>query len=306
VAVSSEPLTLPAQPERGPSTTERAGRRVVTPWTAARDRFLHSRTGLLGGVVLLVVIAGAVLAGVVSPYSPTRQDFRVERQPPSLQHLMGTDEFGRDVLSRVIWGAQASLEAGAVAATIALVVGVSLGLLGAFYGGRADNLIMRAMDVLLAFPYILLAIAVVAILGPGLLNAMIAIGIVYIPLYARVARGSVLSVRARDYVEAARALGASDLRVMLQHVLPNTMAPIIVTMTLCIGTAIIDTAGLSFLGLGTQPPTPDWGNMLAAGRSYVIDSPWIATFPGLAILVTVLAFNLLGDALRDAFDPRLR
>ena len=230
----------------------------------------------------------------------------MERQPPSAQHWMGTDEFGRDVLSRVIWGAQASLEAGLVAATIALVIGVSLGMLSAFYGGRADNVIMRGMDIILAFPYILLAIAIVAILGPGLRNAMIAIGIVYIPLYARVARGSVLSVRARDYVEAARALGASDTRVMLQHVLPNTIAPVIVTMTLCIGTAIIDTAGLSFLGLGTQPPTPDWGNMLSAGRSYVIDSPWIATFPGLAILVTVLAFNLFGDWLRDALDPTMR
>jgi peptide/nickel transport system permease protein len=278
----------------------------VTPWTAARERFVRSRTGLIGAVVLVIVIAGALLAGIVSPYSPTRQDFRVERQPPSLQHLMGTDEFGRDVLSRVVWGAQASLEAGAVAATIALIVGVSLGMLAAFYGGRADNVIMRVMDVVLAFPYILLAIAVVAILGPGLVNAMIAIGIVYVPQYARVARGSVLSVRSRDYVDAARALGAGDSRIMLQHVLPNTLAPIIVQTTLSVGTAIIDTAGLSFLGLGTQPPTPDWGNMLSAGRSYVIDSPWIATFPGIAILVTVLAFNLMGDALRDAFDPRLR
>jgi peptide/nickel transport system permease protein len=219
---------------------------------------------------------------------------------------MGTDEFGRDVLSRVIWGAQASLQAGATAASIALIVGLVLGMLAAYYGGRTDNLIMRCMDVVLAFPYILLAIAVVAILGPGLRNAMIAIGIVYVPHYARVVRGAVLSVRARDYVEAARALGAPDRRVMWRHVLPNTLAPVIVQTTLNVGSAIIDTAGLSFLGLGTQPPTPDWGNMLQAGRSYVIDSPWIATFPGLAILVTVLAFNLMGDALRDAFDPRLR
>jgi peptide/nickel transport system permease protein len=304
VAVSSEPLTLPTQPNR--AAGQKVGRRVVTPWTAARERFIRSRTGLIGALVLVIVIAGALFAGFISPFSPTRQDFRVERQPPSLQHLMGTDEFGRDVLSRVIWGAQASLEAGAVAATIALIVGVSLGMLAAFYGGRADNVIMRVMDVVLAFPYILLAIAVVAILGPGLVNAMIAIGIVYVPHYARVARGSVLSVRSRDYVDAARALGAGDSRIMLQHVLPNTLAPIIVQTTLSVGTAIIDTAGLSFLGLGTQPPTPDWGNMLSAGRSYVIDSPWIATFPGIAILVTVLAFNLMGDALRDAFDPRLR
>jgi peptide/nickel transport system permease protein len=303
MAVSSEPLSLPTQPQ---VATASMPRRIASPWTDVRRRFLRSRTGVAGAIVLLIVVLAALFASRIAPYSPTRQDFRVERQPPSLQHLMGTDEFGRDVFSRVIWGAQTSLEAGAVAATIALVIGLALGMLAAFYGGGADNVIMRCMDVILAFPYILLAIAVVAILGPGLLNAMIAIAIVYIPHYARVVRGSVLSVRSRDYVEAARALGASDRRVMLQHVLPNTMAPVIVTMTLIIGSAIIDTAGLSFLGLGTQPPTPDWGNMLSAGRSYVIDSPWIATFPGLAILVTVLAFNLMGDALRDAFDPRLR
>jgi peptide/nickel transport system permease protein len=304
VAVSSEPLSLPAQPRGAPS--DAFVRRATTPWQAVRRRFIGSRTGVAGALVLLLVIAAAVFAGQISPYNPTRQDFRVERQPPSLAHLMGTDEFGRDVLSRVIWGAQASLQAGATAASIALGVGLVLGMVAAYYGGRADNLIMRVMDVVLAFPYILLAIAVVAILGPGLRNAMIAIAIVYVPYYARVVRGSVLSVRAREYVEAARALGAPDGRIMWQHVLPNTLAPVIVQTTLNVGSAIIDTAGLSFLGLGTQPPTPDWGNMLSAGRSYIVDSPWIATFPGLAILATVLAFNLMGDALRDAFDPRLR
>jgi peptide/nickel transport system permease protein len=301
VAVS-ESLRAPATPVGAP----RVMRPAPTPWTAARRRFLNSRPGLVGAVVLLAVTLAAVFAGQVSPYDPKRQDFRVEHEPPSLAHWMGTDEFGRDVLSRIIWGAQTSLQAGATAATIALLAGLLLGMLAAYYGGWADNLIMRVMDVILAFPYILLAIAVVAILGPGLRNAMIAIGIVYIPHYARVVRGAVLAVRARDYVEAARALGARDGRIMWQHVLPNTLAPVIVQTTLNVGSAIIDTAGLSFLGLGTQPPTPDWGNMLSAGRSYVIDSPWIATFPGLAILVTVLAFNLMGDALRDAFDPRLK
>jgi peptide/nickel transport system permease protein len=279
---------------------------MATPWTAVRRRFVHSGTGMAGLVVLIAVIGAAIFAGQISPYSPIKQDFRIERQSPGLDHLMGTDEFGRDVLSRVIWGAQASLQAGATAASIALGVGLVLGMLAAYYGGRADNLIMRFMDILLAFPYILLAITVVAVLGPGLRNAMIAIAIVYVPHYARVVRGSVLSVRAREYVEAARALGAPDRRIMWQHVLPNTLAPVIVQTTLNVGNAIIDTAGLSFLGLGTQPPTPDWGNMLSAGRNYIIDSPWIATFPGLAILATVLAFNLMGDALRDAFDPRLR
>jgi peptide/nickel transport system permease protein len=301
VAVS-DTLSVPAQP----GATRPILRHSTTPWTAARRRFVHSRTGVIGACVLVAVTLAAIFAGQVSPYNPIRQDFRVEHEPPSAAHWMGTDEFGRDVLSRIIWGAQASLQAGATAASIALVVGLLLGMLAAYYGGRTDSLIMRVMDVVLAFPYILLAIAVVAILGPGLRNAMIAIGIVYVPHYARVVRGAVLSVRARDYVEAARALGAQDGRIMWQHVLPNTLAPVIVQTTLNVGTAIIDTAGLSFLGLGTQPPTPDWGNMLSAGRSYVIDSPWIATFPGLAILVTVLAFNLMGDALRDAFDPRLR
>jgi peptide/nickel transport system permease protein len=265
--------------------------------------------------VLLALVLMAILAGQVSPYDPIKQDFRIEREAPSAAHLIGTDEFGRDLLSRVIWGSRISLAAGATAATIALVTGLLLGMLAAYYGDRTDALIMRCMDVLLAFPYLLLAIAVVAILGVGqgwrlgivsVPSAMIAIGIVNVPIYARVVRGAVLAVRGREYIEAARALGASDGRVMALHVLPNVLAPVIVQATLNVGTAIIETAGLSFLGLGTQPPTPDWGNMLSAGRSYLIDSPWIATFPGLAILVTVLAFNLMGDALRDALDPRLR
>src|SRR5215208_6196691 len=206
----------------------RVDRGAPSPWLAARRRFVRSRTGIVGAVVLLIVIAAAVLANQVSPYSPTRQDFRIEKQPPSAEHLMGTDEFGRDMLSRVIHGARVSLQAGAVTALLSLAVGLLLGMTAAFYGGRADAFIMRVMDVILAFPYILLAIAVVAILGPGLLNAMIAIAIVYVPYYARVVRGAVLSVRAREYVEAARALGARDGRIMSQHVLPNILAPIIV------------------------------------------------------------------------------
>jgi peptide/nickel transport system permease protein len=288
-----------------PSATE-AHRPAASPWVAARRRFMRSVSGLAGATVLLLLLLAAIFASFVSPYDPVKQDFRIERDPPSMAHPMGVDELGRDVLSRVIWGSRVSLQAGAMAATIALVIGSALGMLAAFYGGRTDTLIMRSMDVLLAFPYLLLAIAVVAILGPGLLTAMIAIGIVHIPGYARIVRGSVLVVRSREYVEAASALGASDLRVMGVHVLPNVLAPIIVQVTLNVGSSIIDTAGLSFLGLGTQPPTPDWGNMLAAGRSELINAPWIATFPGLAILVTVLAFNLMGDAQRDALDPRLR
>jgi peptide/nickel transport system permease protein len=281
-------------------------RPAASPWVAARRRFSRSIAGIVGMTVLLILLLASIFAGLISPYDPVKQDFRVERDPPSLAHPMGVDELGRDILSRVIWGARVSLQAGLMAASIALVIGSSLGMLAAFYGGRADTVIMRSMDVLLAFPYLLLAIGVVAILGPSLLTAMIAIGIVHVPSYARIVRGSVLVVRSREYVEAAAALGSSDRRVMGMHVLPNVMAPIIVQATLNVGAAIIDTAGLSFLGLGTQPPTPDWGNMLAAGRGELINAPWIATFPGLAILVTVLAFNLMGDALRDALDPRLR
>jgi peptide/nickel transport system permease protein len=288
-----------------PSRVEDGGRASPSLWAAARRRFLRSGTGMFGLALLVLLAVVAIFAGQVSPYDPIHQDFRIEREAPSAEHLMGTDEFGRDVFSRVVWGARVSLQAGAIAASIALVVGLVLGMIAAYYRGRTDGLVMRGMDILLAFPYLLLAIGIVAILGPGLLTAMIAIGIVYIPNYARVVRGAVLSVGARDFVEAARAVGARDRRVMWRHVLPNVLAPIIVQATLNVGTAIIDTAGLSFLGLGTQPPTPDWGNMLAAGRSYIIDSPWIATFPGLAILATVLAFNLVGDALRDALDPRL-
>src|SRR4051812_44295116 len=267
-----------------------AQRPAASPWLAARRRFTRSGSGLAGAVVLLLLLFAAIFASLLSPYDPVKQDFRVEREPPSLAHLMGVDELGRDVFSRVIWGARVSLQAGAMAATIALVIGSTLGMLAAFYGGRAGTLILRRMDILLGFPYRLLAIAVVAILGPGLLTAMIAIGIVHVPSYARIVRGSVLVVRSREFVEAASALGASDLRIMGQHVLPNVLAPIIVQVTLNVGAAIIDTAGLSFLGLGTQPPTPDWGNMLASGRSELINAPWIATFPGIAILVTVLAF----------------
>src|SRR2546427_4515381 len=295
----------PATPTAVPSPVDAGAQAAPSLWVAARARFMRSGTGKLGAAILLLLALIAVFAGQVSPYDPVHQDFRIEREPPSAAHLMGTDEFGRDVFSRVVWGARVSLQAGAVAASIALVVGLLLGMSAAYYRGRTDGLVMRAMDVLLSFPYLLLAIGIVAILGPGLLTAMIAIGIVYIPNYARVVRGAVLSVGARDFVEAARAVGARDGRVMWLHVLPNVLAPIIVQTTLNVGTAIIDTAGLSVPGLGTQPPTPDLGNMLSAGRSYVIDSPWIATFPGVAILVTVLAFNLVGDALRDAFDPRL-
>jgi peptide/nickel transport system permease protein len=225
-------------------------------------------------------------------------------QPPSLEHPMGTDDFGRDILSRIIFGARISLRIGLVAITAALAVGTVLGLWAGYWGGAIDTVIMRLMDLLLAFPSILLAIAVVAVTGPGIDNAIMAVSVVLIPQFARLVRSSVLSVREMAYVEAARALGAGQARILFVSVLPNCMAPIIVQTTLSLGTAILDAAGLSFLGLGAQPPMPEWGAMLAGGRELLLEAPWVMTFPGLAIFAVVLALNLFGDGLRDALDPK--
>jgi peptide/nickel transport system permease protein len=269
-------------------------------------RLARSKSALLGMIIIVLVILCAILAPVISPYDPIKQSFIKQLRPPSAEFLLGTDEFGRDILSRLLYGSRIALLVGLLADSIALVLGVGLGLVAGYYGGLVDSLVMRLMDIMLAFPYLLLAMMVVAVLGPSLTNAMIAIGIVYTPQYARLVRGTVLSIKEKEYVEAARVVGARPRRVMVRHILPNCFAPIIVMATLAIGSAIVETAGLSFLGLGAQPPTPEWGAMLATGRTQMLTSPWIATFPGLAILVTVLGFNLLGDGLRDALDPYLR
>lgn len=261
--------------------------------------------GVLGLAVLLVVLLLAIFAKQVAPFDPAAQP--AERlTAPNQTYLFGTDEFGRDVFSRVVWGTRISLYVGIVSVTIALIVGVTLGLISGYYGSWADSLIMRVVDVLFAFPTIILAITITGILGPSLTNATLAIGIVYAPIFARVTRGPVLSVINLDYVEAARTVGAGDGRIILRYVLPNIAAPLMVQTTLALSTAILAEAALSYLGLGTQPPTPSWGTMLGTGRKYLELSPWIAIFPGLAIMVTVLAFNLLGDGLRDILDPRLR
>lgn len=262
-------------------------------------------------VAALVVLAAAVVAAVLAPHLPLQDPDAVEtanrlKPPLTPGHLLGTDEFGRDLLARLVWGARVSLLAGAASAAAAMVVGVVLGLLSGFYAGWTEMVIMRATDILMAFPYILLAIAIVAGLGPGLRNAMIAIAIVGLPLYIRLVRGVVLSLREREFVEAARALGATDALILGRHVLPHLVSPVIVAFSLDVGTKILATAGLSFLGLGTQPPTADWGSMLATGRQFVIFRPHVVLLPGLAIFVIVLALNLVGDALRDLLDPRTR
>jgi peptide/nickel transport system permease protein len=260
----------------------------------------------LGGAIVLVVLLAALLAIVWAPYSPTQQDIRNLLKPPSLTHPLGTDELGRDTLTRAMFGAQASLEVGIIAVGISLFLGSALGLAAGYPRGFTDAVIMRIMDGLLALPTLVLALAITAMLGPSLNNAMIAIGVTGVPIFARLVRGQVLSVRELEYIQAARSLGAGDLRTMIKHVLPNVLAPIVVQASLAMPTAILAEAGLSFLGLGVQPPTPSWGAMLNTAKGYLQQDAWLAIAPGAAIFVTVLGFNFLGDAIRDALDPMLR
>jgi peptide/nickel transport system permease protein len=269
---------------------------------------LRKNRGAMAGLWCLVALAVvALFAQLISPYDPIEVHLVTALQPPSAAHLFGTDEFGRDILSRIIYGARVAFQIGVLAAVIALGIGVTLGLIAGFYGGRfIDSLIMRCVDVMLGFPYLLLAMIIVAILGPSLTNAMIAVGIVNVPMYARLVRGSVLSIREREYVQACQAVGGTDLRIVLKHILPNVLGPIIIQATLGVGQAIINAAGLSFLGLGAQPPAAEWGAMLASGREYILRAPWVGAFPGMAIFVMVLGFNLMGDGLRDALDPKLK
>ena len=268
-------------------------------------RLRRTRLAAVGVAIVALVVISAILAPVLSPYDPNRQRLLEALQGPSPSHLLGTDENGRDVLSRVLYGARVSLAAGVFSVAIAVGLGVVTGLISGYFGGRADNWIMRAMDALLAFPTLVLALAITAALGPGLRNAMIAIGIVYTPVFARLTRGQVLSVREREFVEAARTLGAGHVRIMLRHVFPNVTAPLIVQASLSVALAILAEATLSFLGLGVQPPDPSWGSMVSRGKDYLEQAPWLAFAPGVAILLAVMGFNFLGDAVRDALDPRL-
>jgi peptide/nickel transport system permease protein len=284
-----------------------AARAGVTTGAAARRLFARNRLAAAGVLVLALAVGAALLA----PWLPLADPDVVDtanrlRAPLTPGYALGTDEFGRDLLSRLVWGARVSLLAGVGTAALAMLIGVVLGIVGGYHTGWIESVVMRLTDILMAFPYILLAIAIVAGLGPGLRNAMLAIAIVGFPFYTRLVRSVVLSVRSREFVEAARALGAPDAGILLRHVLPHLLSPVIVAFSLDVGAKILATAGLSFLGLGTQPPTADWGSMLATGRQFVILRPHVALLPGLAIFVVVLATNLVGDALRDLLDPRTR
>ncbi len=278
--------------------------RELTPWQRALRRLVRRRGAMVGLTLVVFFVALAMLAPWLAPYDPLGTSWSAVRKAPSAQHWFGTDEIGRDVLSRVIWGARASLLAGLVSVAISLCVGVPVGLAAGYLGRWTDMLISRVTDAMLACPFLILAIALAAFLGPSLTNAMIAIGIAATPVFIRLTRGQVLAVKVEDYVEAARAVGNSHLRIALRHVMPNIVAPLIVQATLAIAAAVIAEASLSFLGLGQQPPAPSWGSMLNTAKNYVDNAPWMAMWPGLSIFLLVLSFNLLGDGLRDALDPR--
>jgi len=278
----------------------------LTLLASTLGRLRKNRAAVVSFIFLLLLLIPTFFPAQIAPYDPIEISPDEILQPPSRTHWFGTDQYGRDILSRIIYGTQYSIQLGFIAVGIAVLLGLPLGLISGFYGVWLDNILMRVVDIMLAFPGILLALVFVAILGPGLNKAILAVGIAGIPAYTRLVRGSVLSVKQYAYVEAARVIGCSNLRILIRHVLPNVFAPVLVLATLGIATAIISGSTLSFLGLGAQPPTPEWGVMLSTGRDYMRGNWWISVFPGLAIMVTVLAINLLGDGLRDALDPRLK
>jgi len=277
-----------------------------SPWMTVWKNLKKNKAAMIGLFVLIVLIITAIFAEQIAPFGFDDQNLPNRLQAPSWEHIFGTDSFGRDIFSRIVFGSRVSLQVGFIAVGIGAVAGGALGAVAGFYGKHLDNWIMRIMDILLAIPNILLAISIVASLGPGLQNVMIAVGIGSIPGYARIVRASVLTVRDQEFVEAARSVGTNDFRIIMKHIIPNAMAPIIVQATLGVAGAILSAASLSFIGLGIQPPAPEWGAMLSDGRANLRDFPHVTTFPGLAIMITIYALNLLGDGLRDALDPRLK
>jgi peptide/nickel transport system permease protein len=301
--VSSVSHALPL--ESAPGEIGRAAKpqgQLAIVWRQLR----RNRAAMIGAFLIVCELAIALAAPIVAPYDPLDQNPRAALQAPSREHLFGTDDTGRDLLSRVIYGARISLRVGLISVGIGGGIGITLGIIAGFRGGFVDMLIMRLMDLLLAFPGILLALGIVAILGTGLVNVMIAVGVSAIPSYTRVARAATIALRDREFVLSARATGCGDFRIALRYILPNVLPPLIVLATLGIAGAILTAAGLSFIGLGAVPPEPEWGAILSLGRKYINQAWWYTTFPGLAIAVTVLGINMLGDALRDALDPRLR
>jgi peptide/nickel transport system permease protein len=290
------------------SAQNKTKRKKRSQWMEVWRRLKKNKMAMVGLTILVVLAITALCADFIADYENVviKQNLRERLQGPSAKHWLGTDEFGRDIFARLVHGAKVSLSVGIIAVGISIFVGGILGSIAGFYGGTIDNIIMRIMDIFLAIPSILLAIAIVSALGPSLLNLMIAVGISSVPSYARIVRASVLSIRDQEFIEAARAIGASDLRIIFKHIIPNALAPVIVQGTLGVAGAILSTAGLSFIGLGIQPPDPEWGAMLAGGRAYLRYAWHVTTFPGLIIMITILALNFLGDGLRDALDPRLK
>ena len=291
---------------RASSTAERPRERTFRSPRAIAARLRRNRIGMAGTVVLLVMLAAAALAGVILPYDPNAADLNAVLAGPTLAHPFGTDNLGRDIFTRVIYGGRISLLIGFFSVALGALIGVPLGVCSGFYGGIADALIQRIVDLMLAFPGFLLALVLISLLGVGFMNVILSVGIASVPVYVRLVRGVTLSVRELTYVESARAAGLPDWAIMLRYVLPNSAAPIIVQSSLQLGVALLGAAGLGFLGLGVSPPTPEWGAMLGEAQTYLMTTWYMATFPGLAIFIAVMAFNLLGDGLRDALDPRMK
>lgn len=285
-----------------------ASNKKRSQWVEVWRRLKRNKMAVLGLIILIILVLLAVFADVIANYDNVviKQNLAHRLQGPSAAHWLGTDEFGRDIFARLVHGTRVSLQVGIVAVGISIVIGGILGAVAGYYGGKLDNTIMRIMDIFLAVPSILLAIAIVSALGPSIINLMLAISISSVPSYARIVRASVLSIRDQEFIEAAKAIGASNTRIIFRHIIPNSLAPVIVQATLGVASAILSTAGLSFIGLGIQPPAPEWGSMLSGGRQYLRYAWWVTTFPGVAIMITILSLNLLGDGLRDALDPRLK
>ncbi|HZG71381.1 MAG TPA: nickel transporter permease [Chondromyces sp.] len=302
----AEIATQTQLPPNGPEFNMDREEKVVSPWIEIWRRFRKNKAALFGLGLVSFFIFLAIFANFIAPYGFKETALSNKHLPPSSEHWFGTDEFGRDIFSRIVYGARISLWVGFLSVAGSVVVGSTLGIIAGYYGKWVDAIISRIFDILLAFPSILLAIAVVAMLGPSLRNALIAIAIINVPQFGRLVRSRVLTIKEEEYITAAKAVGMGDARILLHHILPNSLAPIIVQGTLAIATAIIEAAALGFLGMGAQPPIPEWGKMLADSKDYIIQAPWTVFFPGIAIMLTVLGFNLMGDGLRDALDPRMK